>query len=51
MSWVTAGHETKSEVGFCIDVGSFIIMNWVTAGHEIESEVELCIGMGSFLMN
>ena len=27
------GHEIESEVGFCIDLGSFS-MSWVTAGGE-----------------
>ena len=38
MSEVTVGHEVESEVGKCIDPGSFL-MSEVTVGHEVESEV------------
>lgn len=33
---ITSGHEIKSEVGFCVNMGPFLI-SWVMRGHEIDS--------------
>ena len=42
MRYVTAGHETESEIGHSIDLGSFS-MSLVTARHVIECEVGLSV--------
>ena len=41
MAKVTSSHEIESEIGYTIDLGSFLI-SWVTAGQEIESEIQKC---------
>lgn len=38
-------HENESEVGFCIDMGSFLL-SWVMAGLEIESEAGFRVDTG-----
>ena len=36
MRETASGHEIKSEIIDCIDLGS-LLLSWVTAGHEIDS--------------
>ena len=38
---VTSSHEIESEIGYTIDLGSFLI-SLVRAGQEIESEIQKC---------
>ena len=42
MRYVTAGHETESEIGHSIDLGSFSV-SLVTEGHVIECEVGVSV--------